>query len=45
MHRSSQKITELVPDKKVAWHVTDSRLEFVKDKAEWNGTDIVFDIA
>ncbi len=45
IHRSSQKITELVPGKKVVWHVTDSYLDFVKDKTEWNGTDIVFDIA
>jgi len=44
LHRSSQKITELVPGKKVAWRVMDSRLDFVKDKGEWNGTDIVFDI-
>ena len=45
MHRSSQKITERVPGKKVVWHVTDSSLEFVKDRTEWNGTDIVFEIA
>jgi len=45
IHLSSQKITELVPGKKVVWHVLDSRLNFVKDKTEWNGTDIVFDIA
>ena len=45
LHRSSQKITELVPGKKVVWHVVDSRLDFVKDKTEWNGTDIVFQIA
>lgn len=45
IHRSSQNITELVPNKKVVWHVTNSRLDFVKDKAEWNGTDIVFNIA
>jgi uncharacterized protein YndB with AHSA1/START domain len=45
IHLSSQKITELVPGKKVVWHVVDSRLDFVKDKTEWNGTDIVFQIA
>jgi len=45
IHLSSQKITELVPGKKVVWHVLDSRLNFVEDKTEWNGTDIVFDIA
>jgi hypothetical protein len=45
VHRSTQKITEFVPGKKVVWHVSDARLNFVKDKTEWNGTDIVFDIA
>jgi hypothetical protein len=44
VHRSTHKITELVPGKKVVWHTTDSRINFVKDKAEWKGTDIVFEI-
>jgi hypothetical protein len=45
VHRTTQKITELVPDKKVVWHVTASQLNFVRDKSEWDGTDIVFEIA
>jgi hypothetical protein len=45
VHRTTQKITEFVPGKRVVWHVTDAELSFVKDKTEWNGTDIVFDIA
>jgi hypothetical protein len=45
MHRSNQKITEFVPGKKVVWHVSDSHLSFLKDKSEWNDTDIVFDIS
>jgi hypothetical protein len=45
LHRTTQKITEFVPGKKVVWHVTDSRITFVKDKKEWDGTDIVFEIA
>ena len=44
LHRSRQKITEFVPGKKVVWHVLDSSLNFVKDKTEWNGTDIIFEI-
>ena len=45
LHRSTQKIADLVPGKKIVWHVSDSLLNFVKDKTEWNGTDIVFEIA
>ena len=45
LHRTTQKITALVPGKKIVWHVTDSQINFVRDKSEWDGTDIVFEIA
>ncbi len=45
MHRSKQRITEFIPGRRVAWHVLDGYLEFVKDKTEWTGTDITFDIS
>lgn len=45
VHYSSQRITELVPAKRVMWHVFDSHLSFLEDKSEWNGSDIVFDIS
>ena len=45
LHRSDLKVTELVPGKKVVWHVLDTQLSFVKDQSEWNDTDIVFEIA
>jgi uncharacterized protein YndB with AHSA1/START domain len=46
MHLSTHKTTELVPGKRVVWHVVDSTLTFLtNDPHEWRGTDITFDIA
>ena len=45
MHFSRQQVVELVPGKRVAWHVTESMLSFLADKTEWTGTTIAFDIA
>lgn len=38
------KITEMVPNKKVVWLVTDCYLDWINDKNEWKGTSLVFDI-
>jgi len=43
-HDTTQRITEWVPGQRVVWHVVDSHINFVKDRTEWNGTDIVFEI-
>ena len=45
LHYSKQQVTELVPGKRVAWHVTEGMLAFVEDKTEWVDTTITFDIA
>jgi len=45
LHFSAFRITELVPDRSVAWLVTESRIEFTEDKEEWTGTTVRFDIA
>lgn len=43
-HRSTQRISEWLPEKRIVWHVVRSYLGFVADTHEWDGTDIVFDI-
>lgn len=45
LHDTTQKITEWVPGKKVVWHVLKAHINFVKDKTEWEGTDVVFEVA
>jgi hypothetical protein len=36
------KISEIIPDKKVVWLVTDCNLHWIKDKKEWKNTEVIW---
>jgi uncharacterized protein YndB with AHSA1/START domain len=44
VHYSKQTIAELVPGRRVVWHVDEARLSFANDPEEWVGTEISFEI-
>jgi len=44
VHRSKQKLVEVIPDRKVVWLVTEADMSFVKQRDEWKDTRVVFEI-
>jgi hypothetical protein len=45
LHRTELKIVELTPEKKIVWFVKDNYFKSMKDKSEWIGTKIIFEIS
>jgi len=39
------KLTEVVADKKIVWHVTDCYLPWLNNKTEWKDTQVVWEIS
>jgi hypothetical protein len=39
------KIEELIPGKKIVWYVTDCNKHWLKNKKEWKGTEIIWEIS
>ncbi len=45
IHYSKQRISELIPGRRVVWHVLDAYLDFTDDPREWVGSEITFEIS
>jgi Activator of Hsp90 ATPase homolog 1-like protein len=44
IHYSKQRISELIPGRRVVWQVLDAYLNFTDDPREWVGTEIAFEV-
>ena len=44
VHSCKMKLIEVIPGKKVVWLVMENYFKFTKDKNEWKGNKIVFEI-
>lgn len=45
VHITTHKLVEVIPNKKVVWLTAKSELNFLKDKTEWEGTTVSFEIS
>jgi hypothetical protein len=43
-HHCKMKIIEFIPYQKIVWLVEENYFAFTKDKSEWNGNKIIFEV-
>lgn len=44
IHMCKVKLIELLPNKKVVWHILENDFNFTKDKTEWVNTKVIYEI-
>ena len=44
VHRTKIRLVEVIPNQKVVWLVLENYFSFTKDKSEWKGNRIIFEI-
>jgi uncharacterized protein YndB with AHSA1/START domain len=45
VHICKMKLIEVVPNKRLVYQVLDNQFSFTKDKTEWVGTKLIFDVS
>jgi hypothetical protein len=45
IHYTKQRISEMIPSRKVVWRIVDSSLNFTEDPSEWTGTEVIFEVS
>jgi hypothetical protein len=44
VHSCTMRLIEIVPNEKAVWLVLDNYFQFTKDKSEWKGTKVMFEL-
>ncbi|GAA0877225.1 hypothetical protein GCM10009119_01930 [Algoriphagus jejuensis] len=45
VHLSKIKLIEKIPNERLVYHILDNQFSFTKDKNEWTGTKLIFEIS